>query len=688
MDRLIAPRAAALAHGPARAAPRAASALAGLVLLVPVLRPLSPSSRRRRVFFGVRSAGRARPRACCCPVALARSPPPIGLFWVLSPVLTGRRPRRDPRPLAAPASSRSRLRRLVASSLLANLAQPLVLAKMPVVVGLALGLAGPPATLPFTLAGRGAQLRLHPGGGAAVVGLLLHGPGAQPALPGPRAVPRPRARLRAQPRAPGPAARRGRARCAVLERLLLDHDLFALSPFAWGVRAAVHAGRGELAPSSLYAAAAARRDRGGARPLRRHHRAHLSRRAGPRPSRRPRRAAAARACASPGALGALVEKDLRVAWRDPALKATPVHGPAGPAPVPVLHDAGRGRPRAHRRARPRDRSSGSPSFGTNAFGLERRGIGLLMSFPFARWRILVAKNLASDPLRLPAVLTVLVASAVIAPPASLPAAAHHRRRRPAHRPRASTTTCRSCSRWPRPSPGRTRTADRRAAAAWARCVISARCSSPWPCSPRCPSCFLAWLPRAARRCRWLWLVTLPLALAGAAAVYAMLVAGAEQLLRGASRRSWSGSCGRRREEARGRDRGPRADRRIAGPRADRGRVSRDRRRPPARLAPGRWPRGAIAVAARSVPLAVADADIVVLAASPRTNRRLLPQAGARGAARSYVVTDVGSVKRRICADARRRGPRAVRGRPSHGGPRGARASRPRRRTCSRAGGGS
>ena len=32
---------------------------------------------------------------------------------------------------------------------------------------------------------------------------------------------------------------------------------------------------------------------------------------------------------------------------------------------------------------------------------------------------------------------------------------------------------------------------------------------------------------------------------------------------------------------------------------------------------------AIAVAARSVPLAVADADLVVLAASPRTNRRLL-----------------------------------------------------------------
>ncbi|HEU0104897.1 MAG TPA: prephenate dehydrogenase/arogenate dehydrogenase family protein [Vicinamibacteria bacterium] len=64
--------------------------------------------------------------------------------------------------------------------------------------------------------------------------------------------------------------------------------------------------------------------------------------------------------------------------------------------------------------------------------------------------------------------------------------------------------------------------------------------------------------------------------------------------------------------------------------------------------------GAIAVAARSVPLAVAEADIVVLAASPRTNRRLLPQA-ARAARAGAVLTDVGSVKRGICGDARRRG---------------------------------
>jgi prephenate dehydrogenase len=76
--------------------------------------------------------------------------------------------------------------------------------------------------------------------------------------------------------------------------------------------------------------------------------------------------------------------------------------------------------------------------------------------------------------------------------------------------------------------------------------------------------------------------------------------------------------------------------------------------------------GAIAAAARSVPLAVAEADIVVLAASPRTNRRLLPQA-VRAARAGATLTDVGSVKRGICGDARRRGlTRFVGGHPMAG----------------------
>jgi prephenate dehydrogenase len=62
--------------------------------------------------------------------------------------------------------------------------------------------------------------------------------------------------------------------------------------------------------------------------------------------------------------------------------------------------------------------------------------------------------------------------------------------------------------------------------------------------------------------------------------------------------------------------------------------------------------GAIAVAAASLRAAVADADIVVLAASPAANRRLLGTV-RRVLRVGAVVTDVGSVKRSICGDARR-----------------------------------
>ncbi len=63
--------------------------------------------------------------------------------------------------------------------------------------------------------------------------------------------------------------------------------------------------------------------------------------------------------------------------------------------------------------------------------------------------------------------------------------------------------------------------------------------------------------------------------------------------------------------------------------------------------------GAIDVASPRLADAVAPADVVVLAASPRVNRRLLA-AAARALRPDAVLTDVGSVKRGICAEARRR----------------------------------
>ena len=173
--------------------------LAGLVVLVPFL-ALSRRLRDGRRHVGARTLG-ARDPALLLPLASMLATL-IGFFWMVSPMLTG---------LAlGETHDLSRLLifpipfwNLVASSLLANLLQPLVLAKMPVVMGLALGLAGSPATVPFT-ARRRPELRLHAGGGAAIVP-SPDGAGAQPALPGRLAVPRHRARLRHQHRAPGPA---------------------------------------------------------------------------------------------------------------------------------------------------------------------------------------------------------------------------------------------------------------------------------------------------------------------------------------------------------------------------------------------------------------------------------------------------------------------------------------------------
>src|SRR5262249_21336460 len=114
----------------------------------------------------------------------------------------------------------------------------------------------------------------------------------------------------------------------------------------------------------------------------------------------------------PGRVGALVEKDLRAAWRDPALRAPLFVGLLGPL-IFLFFLTRTGS------------STGSGSaflllasfvglsgFGANVFGLERRGVALLMGFPLPRWQVLVAKNLASMALRLPGILTLLLAGLV------------------------------------------------------------------------------------------------------------------------------------------------------------------------------------------------------------------------------------------------------------------------------------
>lgn len=84
---------------------------------------------------------------------------------------------------------------------------------------------------------------------------------------------------------------------------------------------------------------------------------------------------------------------------------------------------------------------------------------------------------------------------------------------------------------------------------------------------------------------------------------------------------------------------------------------------PARL---RAARAALSEAAASVTEASSRADVLVLAAPPAANLRLLREV-ARAGADHLVVTDVGSAKRAICAEARRLGVRGfVGGHPMAG----------------------
>jgi hypothetical protein len=173
---------------------------------------------------------------------------------------------------------------------------------------------------------------------------------------------------------------------------------------------------------------------------------------------------------------------------------------------------------------------GASAFGSNAFGLERRGVALLMGFPVARWRILVAKNLAALSLRLPGLLVVLAAAIFLAPVRYLPAALTV----------ALTTMLISTAAdnyvsvlfpMPAPAPGGNPFGGASAGGRGLGSALMGALLFGATILLAAPFVFLCWLP-ALMSAPLLWVITLPLALAGAAAAYAMLVAGAEKLLRG------------------------------------------------------------------------------------------------------------------------------------------------------------
>jgi ABC-2 type transport system permease protein len=474
------------------------------------------------VYAGVRALSRGDPQALMAVLGLAVTG--VGIMWALSPVLAGvaftethdlSRLLHFPLPLPT----------LVASSLVANLVQPMVLAELPVAAALALALSHAPAAAPLALLGVLSSVAFILVA-AQCAGLFLH------------ALSRNR-RLQDLALFLGLGAGflfsllpllvlSGARPLRGLLRAAIRSDVFVLSPFTWGVRAAVHAGQGEVAAFAAWEAAqllAVAAGIGGAALLvGRVYRGEVALGPGAR-------AATARArMRLPGPIGALLEKDLRAAWRDPALKATLLMSLVGPMLFLVFLVQTTAYGSAGTSLLMLAAFVGASAFGSNAFGLERRGVALLMGFPVARWRILVAKNMAALSLRLPGLLVVLAAALFLAPLPYLPAALTV----------ALTTMLISTAAdnyvsvlfpMAAPAPGGNPFGGSSAGGRGLGSALMGALLFGVTMLLAAPFVFLCWLP-ALLSAPPLWLATLPLALAGAAAAYAMLVAGAEKLLRG------------------------------------------------------------------------------------------------------------------------------------------------------------
>jgi ABC-2 type transport system permease protein len=470
------------------------------------------------VFAGVRALGRGDGAALLPMLSVAVTG--LGILWALSPLLAGVA-FTETHDMARLLHFPIPLRTLVASSLLANLIQPMVLAELPVALALALGLVGSSLALPLALLGVLSTVAFTLVA-AQCTGLLLH------------AVSRNRrlqdvvlfagllmgivigllpmvmfAGARFQPR--------------VLRRAF-SGDAFAWSPFAWGVRAAVHASDGDWGGFAVMEAAQLLAIAGGVALatvlVSRVYRGDLA--LGPSA-----RAGVGRArMRLGGPIGALLEKDLRVAWRDPAAKATLLMGLVGPVILLLFlfHTGGRATSLVMLAV-----LVGGAVFGSNTFGQERRGVALLMNFPVERWRILVAKNLAAMALRGPGLLVLVAACLMLGSPAYLPAVLTA----------AAATMLIAAGAdnyvsilFPlaAPDPARNPYGGGSAGGRGLGAVVLNALLFALTLTVAAPFVFLCWLPLLLEA-PLLWLLALPLALVGAGAVYALLVGGAERLLR-------------------------------------------------------------------------------------------------------------------------------------------------------------
>jgi ABC-2 type transport system permease protein len=492
-----------------------------ILLVVPGLVLLS-SAASLFAFLGARVLERAQPQLTL--PLLSAVVTVLGVLWALSPLLSGVT-LTETHDLARLLHYPIPLPTLVASSLLASFLQPTVLALVPPLILLGLALAGVgPLLLPALVAlALGLALIVASG---QLVGVTLH------ALSRKRHL---HDRILFAGLIVGlllsftplVLMSGGAVPLARAARELLVRDVFALSPFAWGVRAAVHASRGEadafLAGAGAAALAVAAALAFSTALAQRMYRGELDLGGTGRAN-----GTAARSHALlPGPVGALMEKDLRMVWRDPRLKVVVLAGLLAPLALLVLvwlGFAGRVPPGALFALAS---FAGLSTLGSNAFALERRGLVLLLGFPVGRFFIFVAKNASALLLRAPAAVLIAAATGLLIGLRFVPAvlvvlwltqllAA------------AADNHLAVLFPIPVPAPGRNPAAASSGTRGLAAAVITMLAMAA-TLVLSLPFAFLAWLPHALSE-HWLWWLTLPLALAGSVAVYGMLTASASVLL--------------------------------------------------------------------------------------------------------------------------------------------------------------
>ncbi len=471
-------------------------------------------------YAALRGLAAAEPEAALSVVSVAASF--FGVAALLGPLLSGIAMAQS-HDLSKLAHFPVRPGTLALASLTANLLQPLVLAQLPVFLGVSLGAARSPVLVPLTASGfalsyaailvaaqiaslashalqrsrryRDAALFVGVAGGfllSLVPLILLTTPGA------------------------------ARQLFSLLER----SQIMGWLPFAYGARAAVHAGQGNFGTFVAFCAAACAAIFGGVAVasglVRSIHRGELD--LGAAAKRSFRRSL----LRLPGVVGAVVEKDLRTLWRDPGLRASLVTGLVGPILFVYVLASHGGAGASGYTVLALATFIGASGLGGGAFGFERGSIAQLFTFPAARWKLLLAKNLSASIFKIPGFLTLAAAAALLAPLGMLPFVAVVAV--VAFLMAAALDSYVSVRfPWTPPRPGGDPSGHSAVSATGMSRGVVALGSFLGAVTLSSPFAFLAWFPWLMGRPS-LGLVTLPLALAGAAATYALLVRGAEALL--------------------------------------------------------------------------------------------------------------------------------------------------------------